>query len=85
MTDLEFDIIDELYFLQPYEHLVRTLKLEDAILKDVLAALVRKGWIKCYSSPTKEVQFEKSAFEQEYWNYHYLASKAGLLEHNSNS
>ena len=85
MTDIEFDIIDELYFLQPYEYLIRALKLKDGTLKDALYDLVSKGWVRCYSSPTEEVFFEKSSFEKDYWNYHYLASKEGLLAHNSNS
>ena len=54
MTEFEFDIIDELYFLQSYEYLLRTLKARDEILKQALLGLVQKGWIKCYSSPAEE-------------------------------
>ena len=84
MTEIEFDVLDELYFLQSYEYLIRTLKLHDNTLKETLFELLKKGWVKCYSSPTEELDFESSEFEKEYWNYHYLASKAGLLAHNSN-
>ena len=84
MTTIEFDVLDELYFIQSYEYLLRTLKLNDNTLKDVLYELLKKNWLKCYSSPTEELNFETSDFERDYWNYHYLATKAGLLAHNSN-
>jgi len=84
MTSIEFDVLDELYFLQPYLYLIITLKLDDKILQKTLLELIKKGWVICYSSPTEEVEFEKRKFEKGYRNYHYLASKAGLLAHNSN-
>ena len=84
MTNIEFDILDELYFLQSYEYLIRTLRLNDTILKESLQELIEKGWVKCFSSPMEEKIFESSEFEKDYWNYHYLATKAGLLAHNSN-
>lgn len=82
MTTIEFDVLDELYFLQSYEYLTRTLKLKDRILKETLLNLLNQGWIKCYSSPTEELVFDQTSFEKDYWNYHYLATKAGLLAHN---
>jgi len=84
MTEIEFDVLDELYFLQSYEYLVKTLKMDDAKLKPTLISLLEKGWVKCYRTPNDEIEFDNSEFESEYWNYHYLASKAGLLAHNSN-
>jgi len=84
MTEIEFDVLDELYFLQSYRYLINTLNMEDGALKETLFELIEKGWLRCYSSPTEEIQVEKSVFEKKYSDYHYLASKAGLLAHNSN-
>lgn len=84
MTNIEFDILDELYFIQSYDYLVRTLKLNDKLLKKSLRDLIERGWVTCYSSPTEELAFESNEFEKDYWNYHYLATKAGLMAHNSN-
>lgn len=84
MTTIEFDVLDELYFLQSYDFLIKTLKLTDEPLREVLRELLKKGWLKCYSSPIEELTFESSEFERDYQNYHYLATKAGLLAHNSN-
>ena len=83
MTEIEFEVLDELYFLQSYQYLINTLKMEDDNLKETLSILITKGWVRCYRSPTEEVDFEHSIFEKNYRNYHYLASKAGLLAHNS--
>lgn len=85
MTDLEYSVLDELYFLQSYSYLANTLELSDDVLKTTLMGLLKKGWIRCYSSPTDELGAENLDIGSEYWNYHYLATKAGLLAHNSNS
>jgi DNA-binding MarR family transcriptional regulator len=84
MTNAEFDVLDELYFLQAYKELVETLKMSDSELKSILENLLKRGWIKCYLSPLEEKELDISDLEKEYWNYHYLATKAGLLAHNSN-
>ena len=83
MTEIEFEVLDELYFLQSYQYLINTLKIGDDILKSTLQELISKGWVRCYSSPSEEVDFELSVFAKEFKNYQYLASKAGLLAHNS--
>lgn len=84
MTNIEFDVLDELYFIQSYANLAKALKLSDENLKSTLCNLLEKEWIKCFSSPTEEIEFESNEFEKDYWKYHYLANKAGLLAHNSN-
>ena len=84
MTDLEFNVLDELYFLQSYGYLSKTLELTDEELKKALSSLLKKGWVRCYSSPSDELGSDSLEIESEYWNYHYLATKAGLLAHNSN-
>ena len=84
MTDAEFDILDELYFLQSYKDLTKSLDMSDGEIKSALEKLIIKGWVKCYISPTAEIELDIGELEKEYWNYHYLATKAGLLAHNSN-
>ncbi len=83
MTETEFDVLDELYFLTAYQSLVQRVEITEDKLKETLKLLLEKGWIKCYSSPMDEMEFQKMEFERDYLNYHYLATKAGLLAHNS--
>ncbi|MBS0000979.1 MAG: hypothetical protein KFF73_18490 [Cyclobacteriaceae bacterium] len=83
MSDLEFDVLDELYFVQPYEQLRSTLSWDDDMLRDTLEKLLDKGWIRCYINPSEEIFKVDIDFEISYRNYFYLASKAGLFAHNS--
>lgn len=83
MTDQEFDIIDELYFVTSFAGLLQALNLKEAELRLELARLVEKKWVKCFKSVSDELEDEAVDFEHNYRNYHYLASKEGLFKHNS--
>ncbi|NJN24718.1 MAG: hypothetical protein HC819_01350 [Cyclobacteriaceae bacterium] len=85
MTNNEFEVLDELYFLQSYTYLAKTLELDDHKLKTTLRQLLEKKWVKCFASPMEELDFEPGKFENDFWNYYYLASKEGLLAHNGNA
>jgi len=82
MSDEEFDVMDELYFVQPFSYLTETLAMETEQLKQVLRSLLQKGYIKCFFNMNDEVFEEQLNFESDFENYHYLASKKGLLAHN---
>jgi hypothetical protein len=82
MTDLEFDVLDELYFVVPYQQIKEELELEDETLREVLRQLLDKGWIKCFLSASEEALQDEIDFENKYQTYFYLASKKGLLAHN---
>lgn len=81
MTDLEYDVMDELYFVIPFSELCTTLDLEDDELKNVLRTLLRREWIKCFSDQTTELNEAEVDFERNYQAYFYLATKSGLLSH----
>lgn len=81
MTDLEYDVLDELYFVIPFSQLQHTLELEEGELKNVLQTLLRKEWVKCYSSQTNELSADETDFATQFKKYFYLATKAGLLAH----
>ena len=83
MTDAEYDILDELYFVISFADLQEALGIEEQLLKAELSNLVEKKWVKCFGSVSDELPEEAVDFESNYQNYHYLASKEGLLKHNS--
>lgn len=85
MTDLEFDILDELYFVQSFETIQNALEIDILLLKDALRQLIEKGWVRCFkSAATDDVVFaEEIDLDNRYLEYHYLATKEGLLAHNS--
>lgn len=83
MSDKEFDVLDELYFLQSFETLEKLVSPEGRELVDILQNLIEKGWVRCYIAPDNEIKFDKSSYWKEYHKYYYLASKEGLFAHNS--
>ncbi len=83
MSDLEYDVLDQLYFVQSFSQLHDTLTWDEDILRDTLFKLLNRGWIKCYSSPTAELSRDELDFMTRYRNYYYLATKKGLFAHNS--
>lgn len=82
MTEEEFDILDELYFLQPYSYLQETLDFSPEKLKAILQELVGKGWVRVYRNATDEIDTRELGIAQSAEEYLYLASKEGLLIHN---
>ncbi len=83
MTDREYEILDALYFTVPFEYLETELETEAVRLRDELITLLQKGWVKCLEKTSeKEIQ-EIELINKNYRDYNYLASKQGLLAHNS--
>lgn len=83
VTDEEFEIIDSLYFIISFEDLKSELTWEEIVLKDKLLKLIKKGWVKCLKKGSDEEIEDLRDFEFQYKNYNYLATKEGLLTHNS--
>ncbi len=81
MSDDEFELLDELYFLQSYEFLKEELNWDDQRLMFNLQQLAENGWIKCYRAPDEEV-FEDPQIFTKGKALFYLATKQGLLKHN---
>lgn len=82
MSDEEFDVLDELYFVQPFDYLIEELEMTALDLKEVLQGLLKRGWVKCFYNMNEEVFEDQLDFENSYEQYYYLATKTGLLAHN---
>jgi len=82
MSDAEFDLLDELYFVQPYIYLQETLGWEDRVILETLNSLYNQGMIKCLTQPDEE-RFDTVDIFQEGKNLFYLATKKGLMAHNA--
>lgn len=83
MTDLEFDVLDELYFVQSFAELQEETGLEAGTLKKVLEEMYYKGWVRCMKDPEGGEQHHGQGFPDTYSTTYFLASKEGLLAHNS--
>lgn len=82
MSDREFDLLDELYFVQPYSYLQESLGWEDEVLLETLTSLYTKGMIKCLSGPDEE-RFDQVNIFVEGKSLYFLATKKGLMAHNT--
>jgi hypothetical protein len=83
MSTTEYEVLDELYFIRSFEDLKSALGWEEEALSTILQALYRKGWIRCFEGPVHEISANDVNLKEDYDRYHYLASKEGLIEHNS--
>ena len=81
MTDTQFEILDELYFVISFQDLLEHLDMDETELTEHLKTLFSKGWLRVFSSPdgTRDVE-DVSADSLS--NSYLLASKAGLKAHN---
>ncbi|MDX5480375.1 MAG: hypothetical protein LPK07_01700 [Hymenobacteraceae bacterium] len=84
MSDNEFDILDELYFVQSYPDLKCTLSLSDEELCAALQNLIGQGYVRIlYPDQDTAHDYDAATFSKNCHNYYYLATKAGLIVHNS--
>lgn len=82
MSDAEFDLLDELYFVQDYDYLKDTLGWKDELLLATLDSLYQEGMIKCLTEPDRE-RFDRVDIFAEGKKLLYLATKKGLMAHNA--
>lgn len=82
MTDYEFDILDELYFVHSFAHLQKELDYTDEVLIATLKSMEIKGWVRFLKDVDEEWQQNDITFN-EFTKSYFLATKNGLLAHNS--
>lgn len=83
MTDLEFDILDELYFLISYPSLFSKLNISENELNNTLLNLIEKNWVKYYVNTDGVENPEIEINAKTLKDLLFLASKKGLMAHNS--
>lgn len=82
MTDAEFDILDQLYFVISFEDLQKQLGMDKQKIIKQLKSIFDQGWLRIFDSPegTADVKlFSEVTISRSF----LLASKAGLKAHNS--
>lgn len=84
MNDIQFDILDKLYFVEPYQTLLNELSISENILKNELKELIQKGWVQVMKFDEKLQDFVPTPFLNidDLHNCYFLATKEGLLKHN---
>jgi len=83
LSEQEYDILDELYFVVSFEELLKKLPMDKYVLKQTLGNLIEKRWVRCFNNPEQDIDYHDVDYENQFDNYHYLATKEGLFIHNS--
>lgn len=84
MTENEFDVLDELYFVISYDDLRSSVELSEHELIMTLESLWKNGWLRVLANTELDEDESKVNIASKYRSYFYLASKKGLFAHNSN-
>ncbi len=82
MTDLEFEILDELYFVKRLEDLQKELFSLGNNLLPELENLIKKGWVRILDGEDNEIQLSDKRYKNYESSFKYIATKQGLKAHN---
>jgi hypothetical protein len=52
MTELEFDVLDELYFIISFDDLNKILGIDESVLKNILFEFIKNEWVSCMPADT---------------------------------
>lgn len=82
MTDPEFDVLNELYFVTGFADLMDVCDMERDDLLETIDLLYQKGWIKILTTVDDEINPAELDLKNNFASYYFLATKNGLLAHN---
>lgn len=86
MSDLEFDVLDELYFVTSWAALAAAVgrSTTDTELRAAVEGLVQRGFVRTYfPDADSELHYQPLLFAEHFPQMLYLATKAGLLAHHT--
>lgn len=85
LSELEFRILDSLYFVEPFDRIVEECGEKPAIVSDVIEQLIHKKWIVPMRWDEEKADFVRSyMYDRDDLNaFSYMATKEGLMAHNS--
>ena len=83
MTDQEFDLLDELYFVVSLSALQETLGWTRADVLENLACLLAKGWARCIDRQDQTLDISPADLPAYADTCLFLATKEGLKAHNT--
>jgi hypothetical protein len=83
MTDNEYDLLEELYFIQSFQDIQLSLGWPEYQLIAQLHNLWMKGWMRCVALLDGDEPPTNPDILHHATLYHYVASKEGLKAHNS--
>jgi len=85
LSDLERDILNSVYFVEPFENILEEVNLPAPIVADGIKTLIHKKMIVAMRWDEDKMEYVRSfIYDSDNMKaYSYLATKEGLLAHNS--
>ena len=85
LSDLEKDILNSVYFVEPFENILEEVNLPAPIVADGIKTLIHKKMIVAMRWDEAKMEYVRSfIYDSDNMKaYSYLATKEGLLAHNS--
>ncbi len=82
MSDAEYEILDELYFIKTFGELQGLFMSGEFHLEEELWKLIQKEWVKILGDQDEEIVLEKDEFMEQKTKFRFNATKKGLMAHN---
>lgn len=85
LSDIEWEILNAIYFVEPFENILAEVNATKAIVADCLKQLIHRKYVVALVWDDEKLDYVKTYMydSDNMYNYHYLATKDGLLAHNS--
>ncbi len=85
LTPIEYDILNAIYFVEPFENILAECNAPANIVADVLKQLIDKRYVVAMRFDETAQEYVRSfIYDTDNMKaYSYLATKEGLLAHNS--
>jgi predicted methyltransferase len=85
LTDIEYDVLNAVYFVEPFENIVNECNAPAPIVADVIKQLIHKKYIAAMQWDEEKNEYIRSYIydTDNMKSFFYLATKDGLMAHNS--
>lgn len=83
INEAQFAILDSLYFVEPFDRIIEESGLPESVVKDELRNLIAGRLVQVMAFDEKSKDYIRSTMydADNMRDYHYLATKEGLLKH----
>ena len=84
-TEVEYEVLNALYFVEPFEKILEEVNAPANVVADSLKQLVGLGYVAPMKWDEERKEYIRSFIydSDNMYAYHYLATKEGLLAHNT--
>ena len=83
MSEEEFELIDQLYFIKNFDQLRQEMQIDELNLRELIYLLSQKKWLKCLLNEREIEILNRDFFIEQYKNLSFNATKEGLKAHHN--